>query len=87
MPQRLTVCLTVLIVISFTGPTYAQTNATWNGTNGNWTDATRWSTNPIFPNNGQPSAGDLYNAIVNGGTITLDQNCPVLAGVYTPREL
>jgi hypothetical protein len=55
-------------------PSQAQTNSTWNSTTGNWTDATRWSTNPIFPNNGQPNPGDTYNAIVNGGAVTMDQN-------------
>ncbi len=55
-------------------PSQAQTTSTWNGTTGNWSDFTRWSTNPIFPNNGQPNPGDTYNAIVNGGTVTLDQN-------------
>ncbi|MGE3309010.1 MAG: hypothetical protein AB7O66_03500 [Limisphaerales bacterium] len=30
---------------------------------GNWTDATKWDTNPSYPRNGFPGAGDLYNAV------------------------
>src|SRR5438132_10301105 len=40
----------------------AQTQANWLGTtDGSWTDPTRWSTNPNFPNNGTP-AGAVYAA-------------------------
>jgi hypothetical protein len=45
-------------------------SATWNGSTGNWTDAARWSTNPIVPNN---NGIHVYNAHINGGTVTLDQ--------------
>jgi hypothetical protein len=46
---------------------------TWIGSSGNWSDATQWDSNPRYPNNGQPSAGDVYDAILaNGGTINLD---------------
>ena len=74
MRIRLTHCLAGILVALIPTTSSAQTNSTWNGTTGNWTDATRWSTNPIFPNNGQPSGGDLYNAIISSGTVTLDQN-------------
>lgn len=74
MRIRLTHCLAGILVALIPTASSAQTNSTWNGTTGNWTDATRWSTNPIFPNNGQPNVGDTYNAIINGGTVTLDQN-------------
>lgn len=50
----------------------AQVNSTWNGTTGNWTDATRWSTNPLFPNNG--NGGQNYDATVIAGSVTVNQN-------------
>src|SRR4051812_20566044 len=35
--------------------------ANWlNAVNGNWTDASKWSTNPAYPNNGTP-AGANYD--------------------------
>src|SRR5438445_8036287 len=38
--------------------------ATWlNPVSGNWNDATKWSTNPNYPNNGTP-AGVNYDANV-----------------------
>ena len=51
----------------FVGHVRADQTATWNGTTGNWSDFTKWSTNPNFPNNGTP-AGTLYDAIINSGT-------------------
>lgn len=41
----------------------------WDQSDGNWTDASRWST-PEFPNNG--NGGFDYNASIYGGTVTLD---------------
>ena len=45
--------------------------ATWNGTTGNWTDAARWNTNPVFPNNSAPA---FYDAAISAGEVTLNQN-------------
>src|SRR5262245_20107833 len=67
-------------------PSFAQVVATWNGTTGNWSDAFRWSTNPNFPNTGQPNQGDTYNVIMNGGQITLDQNI-VIQGLSFDQNL
>src|SRR2546423_1497972 len=34
----------------------ATTPANWlNGASGNWADATKWSTNPVYPNNNSPN--------------------------------
>src|SRR5262245_58084967 len=57
----------------------AQTQAFWSGTtNGSWTDPLRWSTNPFFPNNGQPTAATTYAAnIMTSGTYTVTLNAPV----------
>ncbi len=77
MSPRLPFLVAVVVLLAVASVAQAQFISIWNGTNGNWTDATRWSTNPIFPNNGQPNAGDLYNAVINGGTVTLDQNITI----------
>jgi len=62
---------------------YAETAAgqvitsTWSGTSGNWTNPALWSTNPNYPNNGNPP-GTTYNAVINGsGTITLDASITI----------
>ncbi len=47
----------------------AQTSATWNGSNGLWTDGTRWSTNPTYPLNGQPAGGDSYAVWIASGNV------------------
>ncbi len=61
------------IVLSNFLPPGAVVAALWTGAAGNWSDPTQWNINPNFPNNGQPSPGDLYDATLNnGGTITLD---------------
>lgn len=52
----------------------AATLSTWDGTTGNWTQATRWSTNPVFPNNNGPNA---YDAQIAAGAVTLDQNITI----------
>lgn len=60
------------------GTTHGQVTATWlTASSGNWSDATRWSTNPDFPNNG----AQTYNAVITATgaayTVTLDQNIEV----------
>jgi hypothetical protein len=67
--------LVCVIVFCFPNWLAAQVNSTWNGTTGNWSDFTKWSTNPLFPNNG--NGGNNYNATVNGGTVTLDQDISI----------
>ena len=56
---------------------YADTSATWNSTVGNWSDVTKWTTNPNFPNNGTP-AGTLYDVTVSGGTVALNATAPTI---------
>ena len=51
----------------------ADFTSTWNGTTGNWTDTSKWSTPGApgtFPNNGSPSP--TYDAVQSGGTLTVD---------------
>ncbi len=38
--------------------------ATWIGNDGNWSDSSKWSTNPIYPHNGAP-ADPTYDAFIN----------------------
>ncbi len=54
---------------------HAQVTSTWNGTSGNWSDATRWSTNPVFPNNG--NGGNDFNAVVGSGSLTVNQSITI----------
>ena len=62
-----------LLLFIFATTAHGQTSATWTGAAGNWSDGTQWSTTPTAPINGQPLAGDTYNATLdNGQTITLD---------------
>ena len=53
-------------------PPRPNVNAVWNGTTGNWSDATRWSGGAI-PSN-LSNAVTLYDATINSGTVTLDQS-------------
>lgn len=59
---------------------HAQVTATWLGaTSGNWSNATLWSTDPFFPNNG--NGGQNYHAVVTAVgaayTVTLDQTIDI----------
>jgi hypothetical protein len=60
-----------LLALSVCAPAAQAAIATWNGTVGNWSDPTRWTTNPVYPNNGTP-AGVTYDVTIPGGTVTLD---------------
>jgi hypothetical protein len=48
----------------------AETISTWNGTNGNWSTASNWSSNPFYPDNGN-GASD-YTAVIGAGSVNLD---------------
>src|SRR5207302_1006970 len=50
----------------------ADFNEIWNGTTGNWTDATKWS-GATAPLNSSTSV-TLYDATINSGTVTLNQS-------------
>ena len=45
--------------------------STWDGTTNNWTSSANWSPSAFFPNNG--NGGNTYDAVINGGMVTLDQ--------------
>src|SRR6266404_4430298 len=62
--------ITFLISLILSHAANAQTvDAMWLGGSGNWSDATLWSTNPNFPNNGSQH----YSVTIQGGSIALDQ--------------
>ncbi len=48
----------------------AGTLSTWNGSNGNWSVGTNWSTSPFFPNNG--NGAPTYDAVIGSGTANLN---------------
>jgi hypothetical protein len=50
--------------------------AAWNGGAGNWSDGTKWTTNPASPQNGAPS-GALWAVTINNGPVALDVNVEV----------
>ncbi len=55
------------------GAALGQTPASWlAATNGNWTDSTRWSTDPFFPNNG--NNGVDYNVTIGVTGAAYDVN-------------
>src|SRR5262245_60912257 len=83
MPARAPFCTTrpsprlllIAAVVCWPGARLAAqpiTGSTWTGASGNWTNPALWSTNPFYPNNGNPP-GTLYNASLNGsGTVAVD---------------
>src|ERR1700722_12087968 len=69
---------------------FGQTNSSWNGGTGSWSNATDWTPNQV-PNNG---GGNTYNVTIDSGgvdTVTLDQsasiNSLVLGGLVQPTLL
>jgi hypothetical protein len=81
-PARVTLVATVFALVLAAGllapqPAQAEdvlTPAVWDGGNGNWSDFTHWTTNPLFPNNG---GGFLYDATVNSGSVSVGGNYTV----------
>ena len=78
-----------VVLSKFGPPAPVITNALWTDGTGNWSTPANWDINPNFPNNGQPSGLDRYDAtLANGGTITLDipitiQNFTLSSGTVT----
>ena len=66
-PNLLPLCLSSLLLVS---PVRAVT-ALWDGSTGNWTDSSKWST-PTFPTNGSADAE------IDAGVVTLNQTVRVL---------
>src|SRR5690606_21094521 len=60
----------ILTAALLAAPLASAVTSTWGGGTGVWSDATRWSTNPLFPCNGQ--GGNTYDVVLGSGTATLD---------------
>ncbi|MBL9146924.1 MAG: hypothetical protein JNM99_24790 [Verrucomicrobiaceae bacterium] len=54
----------------------ADFTSTWNGGSANWSLGANWTT-PGAPGTSPNNGGSTYDAIQNGGTITLDQNITI----------
>ena len=75
---------TAFVVLAFACPAArAQpTTASWvAGVSGSWDDPSKWTTNPFYPNNGNPS-GSAYAVVVDaaaatGYTISLNRDVTV----------
>src|SRR5262249_47040617 len=60
------------------------TPANWQGnTNGNWTDPTRWDTNPSFPNNGTPAGATYAATLATPGNYTVTLNSAATAPTFS----
>lgn len=70
-----TICVAAAVVAVFLATNASAVSvATWDGGNATWTDAAHWSTTPVFPNN---NGGNLYDAVINGGAVALNQNITI----------
>ena len=51
-------------------PLASAISASWDGSDGNWTDAGRWTSAPDYPNNDQPAPGDTWSVTIGSGDVT-----------------
>src|SRR5688500_10021479 len=54
-------------------PAWAEDFSAGSVASGDWFSGSTWSSNPMVPNNGQPAAGDTWNATLNGHAVTANQ--------------
>jgi hypothetical protein len=68
-----------LVVLCSALPTFAQTTANWSSAGtGNWTDGTKWSTNPSYPNNDTPAGATYWaNIAATGSPYQIFLNAPI----------
>ena len=58
-------CVLISSTVNSSRAIAVPTVATWlQASDGNWTEASNWSTNPLFPNNGTPNVADEYAAVI-----------------------
>lgn len=56
----------LIAIAALTNRTFGQTSASWlTATDGSWTDPLKWSSNPNYPNNGQPGPLDHYDVVID----------------------
>ena len=58
----------------------ADVTSTWDGTDGVWSDSTKWDS-ALFPNNG--NAGLTYDAVIAAGAVDVDQPIGIDALLFT----
>jgi len=68
--------LATIAMLAVATTAHTQVISTWNGTSGDWTNAALWSTNPFYPNNGNPP-GATYAVEVGLTPGTLTINVPI----------
>ena len=66
----LAVLTAVTVALTPSPATGADVIATWLTSDGLWTNAPNWDSNPLYPNNG--NGGKTFDAVVTGATVTLD---------------
>jgi hypothetical protein len=64
------------VLLAVTATAHAQVISTWNGTSGDWTSPAIWSTNPYYPNNGNPP-GTTYAVDMGSAAGTFTLNVPI----------
>jgi hypothetical protein len=71
-------CLCFGLMLGLVSAAHGQTTLTWTGagSNSNWSNVNNWG-GVNYPNNGQPTGGATYNAILNSGNQTLDVNVTI----------
>ncbi len=74
-PSSLWVARTVIVLLVLHGGVAHAVPATWLGGTGNWDDASQWSTDPLYPCNGQ--GGFDYEVSFSSGEVTLNLDCTI----------
>ena len=70
-PHLIAWVIAICIGTTFAPPSAAADRvAVWDGTSNSWSNAAHWSTNPLYPNNG--NGGFTFDATVGSGTVTQD---------------
>ena len=76
MGIRLAACTAAWLVLAAPNA-HAVTLSTWLGGTSPWSNAAQWSSNPLYPCNG--NGGESFDVIIAGGTPTLDLACSIEA--------
>src|SRR5262245_20429766 len=67
------VLLATIAIAVWSPASRSQVISDWTGVSGNWTNPALWSTNPNYPNNGNPpGATYAVRFVTQGGTLNVD---------------
>ncbi|MCX5671992.1 MAG: PEP-CTERM sorting domain-containing protein [Planctomycetota bacterium] len=70
-PHLIAWVIAICIGTTFAPPSAAADRvAVWDGSSNSWSSAAHWSTNPLYPNNG--NGGFTFDATIGSGTVTQD---------------